>query len=87
MFSCFRVCSSLLLTRTFHQSLKPKREGETVRPIFWANRMRTYILRTEGWDDYPNGRWGDARSPAYGDLAAFGHATGFAKTVSYIEQL
>ncbi|KAI9018964.1 methylenetetrahydrofolate reductase-domain-containing protein [Hyaloraphidium curvatum] len=61
-------------------SLKPKREGETVRPIFWANRMRTYILRTEGWDDYPNGRWGDARSPAYGDLAAFGHATGFAKT-------
>lgn len=45
--------------------------------------MRTYILRTEGWDDYPNGRWGDSRSPAYGDLAAFGHATGFARTVSF----
>lgn len=45
-----------------------RRRGEDVRPIFWANRPKSYLLRTEGWDDFPNGRWGDNRSPAYGDL-------------------
>ncbi|KAJ2159723.1 methylenetetrahydrofolate reductase 1 [Coemansia sp. RSA 552] len=24
------------------------------------------------WDDFPNGRWGDARSPAFGNLDAYG---------------
>ncbi|KAI8323675.1 MTHFR-domain-containing protein [Martensiomyces pterosporus] len=24
------------------------------------------------WDDFPNGRWGDARSPAFGNLSAYG---------------
>ncbi|RKF72775.1 Methylenetetrahydrofolate reductase 2 [Golovinomyces cichoracearum] len=24
------------------------------------------------WDDFPNGRWGDARSPAYGELDGYG---------------
>ena len=24
------------------------------------------------WDDYPNGRWGDARSPAYGEIDGYG---------------
>ena len=40
-----------------------KRENETVRPIFWANRTKSYVARTESWDDFPNGRWGDSRSP------------------------
>jgi methylenetetrahydrofolate reductase (NADPH) len=62
------------------KSLGRNRQNETVRPIFWANRMRSYILRTEGWDDYPNGRWGDSRSPAYGEVSGFGHATGFGHT-------
>lgn len=44
-------------------SLAKNREKETVRPIFWRNRTRSYILRTEAWDDFPNGRWGDSRSP------------------------
>ncbi|KAJ1925754.1 methylenetetrahydrofolate reductase (NAD(P)H) met13, partial [Linderina pennispora] len=39
-----------------------------VRPIFWRNHARSYIQRTESWDEFPNGRWGDARSPAYGEL-------------------
>jgi methylenetetrahydrofolate reductase (NADPH) len=38
---------------------------EAVRPIYWANRPRTYIARTEDWDSFPNGRWGDAGSPAF----------------------
>ena len=28
--------------------------------------------RAATWDDYPNGRWGDARSPAYGQIDGYG---------------
>eukprot|EP00164_Ancoracysta_twista_P002254 GFYU01002982.1.p1 GENE.GFYU01002982.1~~GFYU01002982.1.p1 ORF type:complete len:582 (+),score=244.51 GFYU01002982.1:67-1812(+) len=45
------------------------RRTEDVRPIFWANRPKSYLTRTRTWDEFPNGRWGDARSPAFGDLA------------------
>jgi hypothetical protein len=27
---------------------------------------RSYLSRTKDWDEYPNGRWGDVRSPAWG---------------------
>lgn len=47
------------------------RSREDVRPIFWMNRPTSYISRTSSWDDFPNGRWGDSRSPAFGDLADF----------------
>ncbi|KAL7009694.1 methylenetetrahydrofolate reductase (NAD(P)H) met13 [Cystobasidiomycetes sp. EMM_F5] len=49
-------------------SLTNKRRGETIRPIFWANRAKSYLARTEAWDEFPNGRWGDSRSPAYGEM-------------------
>ena len=52
--------------------LTPKRREENIRPIFWANRAKSYVNRTEFWDEFPNGRWGDARSPAYGDVDAYG---------------
>ena len=45
-----------------------RRTQETVRPIFWSNRNESYIRRTQHWDEYPNGRWGDNRSPAYGEF-------------------
>jgi len=45
-----------------------KRMKEEVRPIYWSNRPHSYILRTGSWDEFPNGRWGDSRSPAFGDL-------------------
>lgn len=48
-----------------------KRRQENVRPIFWANRPKSYLDRTSTWDDYANGRWGDNRSPAYGDLTEY----------------
>jgi methylenetetrahydrofolate reductase (NADPH) len=54
------------------QSLTPTRRAETIRPIFWANRTQSYLSRTENWDEYPNGRFGDARSPAYGELDGWG---------------
>ncbi|XP_038074265.1 methylenetetrahydrofolate reductase-like [Patiria miniata] len=44
------------------------RTKEDVRPIFWAARPKSYIHRTKDWDDFPNGRWGDSSSPAFGDL-------------------
>lgn len=61
------------------QSLTPKRREETIRPIFWANRAKSYVRRTDGWDEFPNGRWGDARSPAYGDVDAYGTQLRFTK--------
>ncbi|KZP01823.1 methylenetetrahydrofolate reduct [Calocera viscosa TUFC12733] len=56
----------------WRQALTPTRRGENIRPIFWANRVKSYIHRTENWDEYPNGRFGDSRSPAYGELDGYG---------------
>merc|ERR1719355_566695 len=50
------------------QSADKKRKTEDVRPIFWANRPGSYVRRTVTWDDFPNGRFGDRASPAYGDF-------------------
>ncbi|KAI7784854.1 methylenetetrahydrofolate reductase 1 [Diaporthe eres] len=54
------------------QSLALGRRDEDVRPIFWRNRNKSYISRTMDWDEFPNGRWGDSRSPAFGELDAYG---------------
>lgn len=50
----------------------PERFAENVRPIFWSNRKQSYIDRTSDWDEFPNGRWGDSRSPAFGELERYG---------------
>ncbi|CAA6669209.1 unnamed protein product [Spirodela intermedia] len=47
------------------------RVKEDVRPIFWANRPRSYIARTGGWEQYPRGRWGDSGNPSYGALTDY----------------
>jgi len=52
----------------WRQPTVPERNNETVRPIFWSNRPQSYLARTEAWDSYPNGRWGDSSSPAFGNL-------------------
>lgn len=54
------------------QSLGLGRREEDVRPIFWRNRGKSYVTRTQEWDEFPNGRWGDSRSPAFGELDAYG---------------
>jgi len=56
----------------WNPSLSKKREKENVRPIFWKNRIKSYVARTEAWDEFPNGRWGDSRSPAFGELDGYG---------------
>lgn len=37
-------------------SAMESRLKEGVRPINWANRPKSYVRRTEDWDEYPNGR-------------------------------
>lgn len=56
----------------WRQSLAKGRREENVRPIFWRNRNASYVARTQDWDEFPNGRWGDSRSPAFGELDAYG---------------
>ncbi|CCH41408.1 methylenetetrahydrofolate reductase (NADPH) [Wickerhamomyces ciferrii] len=55
----------------WRKSLNPNRNSETVRPIFWKNRKYSYITRTQDWDEFPNGRWGDPNSAAFGDVELF----------------
>jgi len=50
----------------FFKGHSNERKDETVRPIFWANKPSSYFHRTLKWDEFPNGRWGDSRSPAFG---------------------
>ncbi|KAI2801229.1 hypothetical protein BLOT_011805 [Blomia tropicalis] len=45
-----------------------RRCNETVRPIFWSARPKSYVCRTNTWDEFPNGRWGHIDSPAFGSL-------------------
>ena len=59
-------------TLPWRPSLGLNRRDENVRPIFWRNRNKSYIVRTQDWDEFPNGRWGDSRSPAFGELDAYG---------------
>ena len=62
----------------WRQSAMEKRsKNEQVRPINWANRPKSYVKRTEDWDEFPNGRWGDATSPAFGELSDLGHFYAF----------
>lgn len=58
-------------------SAMERREKEDVRPINWANRPTSYVLRTEDWDEFPNGRWGDSTSPAFGELSDLSHFYSF----------
>lgn len=45
-----------------------KRCGEMVRPIFWANRPKSYLSRTQDWASYPSGRWKESTNPAFGSV-------------------
>jgi methylenetetrahydrofolate reductase (NADPH) len=54
---------------------------EASKPAELINTRANTLAISEGegvlgreatWDDYPNGRWGDARSPAYGEIDGYG---------------
>ena len=44
---------------------------EDVRPIFWRSRPKSYVHRTSEWDEFPNGRWGNSNSAAFGELTDY----------------
>ena len=44
------------------------REGEEVRPIFWACRPGSYHHRTSDCQEFPNGRWGDSSKASFGSF-------------------
>ncbi|ORY04353.1 methylenetetrahydrofolate reductase-domain-containing protein [Clohesyomyces aquaticus] len=57
------------------------REEEAAIPNGPINTRATTLAISEGegslgreatWDDFPNGRWGDARSPAFGEIDGYG---------------
>eukprot|EP00760_Papus_ankaliazontas_P015764 PhM_4_TR16711/c0_g1_i1/m.7953/K00297/metF, MTHFR; methylenetetrahydrofolate reductase (NADPH) len=48
-------------------AIEHRSSKEDVRPIFWSGRSASYLARTREWDEYPNGRWGDSRSAAFGE--------------------
>jgi len=58
-------------------SAMENRSKEDVRPINWSNRPKSYVMRTDDWDEYPNGRWGDSSSPAFGELSELSHFYSF----------
>ena len=64
-----------------------ERKSEDVRPIFWAIKPQSYRLRTEAWDEFPNGRWGVSRSPAFGsDDGGFVSYSKKFKTTNHVEK-
>jgi methylenetetrahydrofolate reductase (NADPH) len=60
-------------TLPWRPSTMDRRAKEEIRPINWANRPKSYVARTDDWDEYPNGRWGDSTSPAFGELSDVAH--------------
>ncbi|MDP6611840.1 MAG: methylenetetrahydrofolate reductase, partial [Candidatus Marinimicrobia bacterium] len=65
----FVSSQSTLKELPWRQSTSDDRKtSEDVRPIYWSNRPVSYLTRTEIWDDFPNGRWGDIESPTFGEL-------------------
>jgi methylenetetrahydrofolate reductase (NADPH) len=58
-------------------AIEGRNQNEHVRPINWSNRPMSYVMRTEDWDEFPNGRWGDATSPAFGELSDLSHFYSF----------
>lgn len=58
----------------WRKSLNPSRKNEEIRPIFWKRRPYSYVARTSQWaeDEFPNGRFGDSSSPAFGNLDVHG---------------
>jgi len=55
----------------WRRSANEKRAHESVRPIFWANRPKSYLARTIQWKDFPHARWGDFQRPAFGEINDF----------------
>jgi methylenetetrahydrofolate reductase (NADPH) len=61
-----RIIQNLNIGNYLQQNLS--RGGEDVRPIFWATRPRSYLIRTSEWDESPNGRCGNSNAASFGQI-------------------
>ncbi|KAL1918329.1 uncharacterized protein VTP21DRAFT_2989 [Calcarisporiella thermophila] len=52
--------------------LASDKSKDELRPIFWKPKLDEVAGRGETWDEFPNGRWGDIRSPAFGEAEKYG---------------
>ena len=67
------------LSSTHHHHL-PSPQSPLTPPIDRSTNLSTsHGLGSQGreatWDDYPNGRFGDSRSPAYGDIDGYSYSS------------
>ena len=51
---------------------QPKEKINTRANTLAISEGEGSLGREATWDDFPNGRWGDARSPAYGEIDGYG---------------
>lgn len=51
---------------------QPSQHNMPARAV--SNSQKPFVSRTADWDDYPNGRWTDPRSPAFGEPDLYGGA-------------
>ncbi|KAG0261132.1 hypothetical protein DFQ27_003137 [Actinomortierella ambigua] len=66
------VSAAHLATFVHEGSEHPGVDTQALKPLIWKPAPDDITGRSETWDDFPNGRWGDARSPAFGDLDGYG---------------
>lgn len=64
--SCILICQKLGFTLEKELTPRPIIDKESLFPTI-INNNNNNILN----DEYPNGRWGDTTSPAYGDLSSY----------------
>lgn len=64
------VIDSLNIKHTAPLPWRPRlNSNELIRPVFWANLSTNYLVRTQNWAEYPNGRWGNRDSEQFGDAS------------------
>ncbi|KAM7266338.1 hypothetical protein ACFE04_004235 [Oxalis oulophora] len=63
--------NKILRSLPWRRATNVSRVNEDVRPIFWANRPKSYISRTICWEKFPCGRWGDSFNPSFGALCDY----------------
>merc|ERR1719238_538499 len=55
---------------------------ESTRPIFWAQRAKSYVERTQGWNEYPDGRFGQRDTDMFTSISPTKPSEDVAKKLS-----
>merc|ERR1719335_658986 len=87
--SATAICEKLgLVDETLKQKEYPfnrstgTRGVESTRPIFWAQRAKSYVERTQGWNEFPDGRFGQRDTNAFKSPAPIKPSEDVAKKLS-----